>query len=134
MGTEMAVPFSIDSTGSVATTDDPAQQAINHIVSIIGTNLYQRIMNPLYGVDLDAMLFANNDGAVQSALIADISAAIATYEPGVQVENIVVLPDANEENALTVRVEFSLVTATGAAATTLTAVVTTAGGVVDVNG
>lgn len=82
---QMAVPFAIDSSGSVAFTTDPAQQLLDRVTAIIATDLGERLMRPEFGVPLRSSLFkafADEDAIL---LLTELQGAINSYEAGVQI-------------------------------------------------
>lgn len=79
---------------------DPAkdEQAVKQsIVNIVRTNRGERVFNPTFGSDLNAMLFENMDDVTESLLKEYITISINQFEPRVNLQevNITADPDTN---------------------------------------
>jgi uncharacterized protein len=88
MSTEIVVPFGLAPDGSIATTTDPNAQVQQHIEALIATSAGERVMLPTYGVGVANVVFAPNDDIVVADLSNRINAAMATWEPTVNIVNI----------------------------------------------
>lgn len=74
------------------------EQAVKQsITNIIRTNRGERLFNPTFGSDINAMLFENMDSATESILKEYITIAIKQFEPRVDLRdvNITADPDTN---------------------------------------
>ena len=85
---ELDQPFRIDAQGRVAFTSDPSRVLENRVRMVIGTQIGERVMRPLYGTPVISMLFDGDDDLTASVIMADIVRALAEYEPGVVVQNV----------------------------------------------
>lgn len=100
---QMAVPFAIDSSGSVAFTVDPAQQLLDRVTAIVATDLGERLMRPEFGVPLRSSLFKSFTNEDAMLLLTELQGAINAYETGVQVNLVQPLVDqANGTIGITV--------------------------------
>lgn len=96
MSTEMIVPFALAPDGSIAVTTDPNVQTQQHIECLIATSPGERMMLPTYGVPLANTVFAANDDIAVANLTHQITAAMATWEPSVNIVNIGVVDQPGE--------------------------------------
>lgn len=92
MATEILFPFQLDASGSVATTSDPYVQAQQHVTSLVSTTPGERVMQPGYGVTLAALVFQPDNAALIQTIQRDVTSALATYEPTVQVNSVSPVP------------------------------------------
>ena len=95
MSFELLAPFQLNSSGSVATTSDPAVQAQQHVTSLVSTTPGERPMLPSYGVSLQALVFAPNDPAVVTVIQQDVVSAINTWEPSLTVKSVSPVPGSD---------------------------------------
>lgn len=105
---EIALPFHFSPDGGVATVDNDADAAYQHIRTVILTQLRERVMRPDFGTDSLSFLFEPNDGLAQSDLATRISAAIRKWEPGISIKAVSPVPDAATPEGATFRVTFTL--------------------------
>lgn len=132
MSTEILFPFSLSATGGIAVTTDPNVQTAQHVNSLISTRPGERVMVPTYGVDLAGQVFGNSD-EVANAVVNDVQAAMAKWEPSVTVQNVTTAPGLDPSTGL-VQVEVDYLTpATGitSPASVSTATVLVGGTVID---
>lgn len=85
---EVDLPFGVDGAGRIAFTSDLGKQTRNHIFSVIGTNLGERVMRGEYGTDLLNHLFEPNDEVHLERLQNDISEAIRIWAPEVTLTGV----------------------------------------------
>lgn len=85
MSTEISIPFRLDKFGSVATTEDPNEQARQHVKSIVATEPGERVQMPTYGVPTKEFMFAPGVDKVSSELYRDIVTQIGAWEPTIEV-------------------------------------------------
>ncbi len=101
---EIRVPFAIGPNGGIAFTTDPVIQAIQHLISIIGTNPPERVMRPTYGTAAQSHLFNSDDPTDQIELVTEIREAVRAQAP--DIELVSVEPQSTTFNDG--RVEFSI--------------------------
>src|ERR1700691_601284 len=94
---EIIYPFALNSDGSVATTTDPNVQINQHIQSLVSTQPGERVMLPLYGVNTFRQLFAPDGDIATSVLVNEVTTAMQTWEPNVNVVDIVAVPVAGSQ-------------------------------------
>src|SRR4051794_35800989 len=82
---QMAVPFAIDSSGSVSFITDPNQQLLDRVVAILATDVAARLMRPEFGLPLRQSLFSAFTDEDAVLLVAEAQAAVTAYEPGVHI-------------------------------------------------
>lgn len=128
---EILVPFQIDSaTGGVAQITDYKTILAQHIQTIIMTAPGERVMNPSYGVGLDASTFSPSSQVDDSALASDIQRLIARFEPAVKVWNTSISSDPSTPNVITVSIDYSVLPFQDVSTVT----VTTGGPILQVSG
>lgn len=102
---ELASPLQIDSTGGFAVLTTPSDIAAQHVRSVIGTEIGERVMRADYGAATLERLFGPINDAEITLLETDISTALATWAPEVRVTSI----DASaDESNLNVVVNYAL--------------------------
>lgn len=67
----IALPFSIDPFGKIATTTDQRKIWGDRVKSIVGTTIGERVMNPNLGSEVALNVFENQDEAI-TAITANI--------------------------------------------------------------
>jgi phage baseplate assembly protein W len=87
------------------------QAVIRSIRNILLTKKYEKLFNPSFGTNLDAVLFEPISAITTNTLQQEITNAIKNYEPRVLLQNVVVSPDP-EKNLYTVTLTFYLENAT----------------------
>lgn len=90
----------------VATVNEDAIK--RSVRNIILTNRGERVMNPLFGSDINAILFENMAPATEEALKQYIIDAIKNYEPRARLENVIISP-SYDLNAYGVTIVFSTI-------------------------
>lgn len=106
MSIELLVPFSLDSNGHLAVTQDPNVQAFQHVKSIVATQPGTRVMLPAYGIPVRSMLFAPNPQLITMKITRDVEQQMATWEPSINVLNVTASPNS-DFGVATVDVDFS---------------------------
>jgi phage baseplate assembly protein W len=135
MPTEMTYPFALNTDGSIATTADPNVQINQHIESLVSTQPGERVMLPAYGVNTFGQLFAPDNDVATAALINDVTAAMQTWEPNVNVVDIATVPvpgDFYPGGTTGIEIDWSPVAVQSpAAAGTITATILVGGDVIE---
>ena len=85
---ELDGPFRVDAQGGIATTRDPSQVLRNHVLTVIGTSVGERVMRPNYGTEVRDMLFEGDDDVTSAILQSDIQRALEAAEPGIVVQDV----------------------------------------------
>jgi uncharacterized protein len=106
---EILYPFQLTQNGSVATTGDvPSLEAQQHVDAIVSTAPGERVMLPTYGVPLLANLFLNNPDAIAAGLANDVTKAMATFEPSINVISVTPTYADQSEGLAAVLVDYSV--------------------------
>lgn len=108
MPTELAIPFALSPDGSVAMVADPYRRAAQRIKAIVGTRPTQRSMDVNFGVPLDTLLFEPDDDSNEVEVRQMVETALAIYEPGVEINEVIAEGDEAGDGISSVRVAFSL--------------------------
>jgi phage baseplate assembly protein W len=92
--------------GDVALSYD-TQAVIRSIRNILLTNHYEKLFDPDFGSNIDALLFENFSPITSGILENEIATAIKNYEPRAILKNVNVVPD-EINNAYSVTLSFYL--------------------------
>lgn len=84
MRIEALVPFQMGQNGTIATVTSDAGIVEQHVQSLISTVQGERIMLPIYGLNLAGMVFAENDPVLQNVIQNEVIDAFRQWEPGIQ--------------------------------------------------
>lgn len=96
--------------GDIALSYD-SQAIIRSIRNILLTKRYEKLFDPQFGSNIDALLFENISNITASALEKEISFALTNYEPRVSIQSVVV-SSFPEKNGYSVTLTFYLINAT----------------------
>lgn len=105
---EIRVPFDIGPNGGISFTTDPVAQAVQHLISIIGTNPPERPMRPSYGTGVNDRLFDIDDPVDQTELISDIRDAVRTWAPEIELVTVEARSHSFEDGRVEYAVQFRL--------------------------
>jgi len=106
---EMDLPFRVDFQGRIAFTTDPSQVLRNRVISVIATQVGERVMRPAYGTPLIDLLFESDDDFTVAILADDIKRALEEYEPGVTVQDVFPTTDDALDGIINLNVTYSAV-------------------------
>jgi phage baseplate assembly protein W len=95
MSIELLVPFSLDSNGHPAVTQDPDIQAMQHVKSIVATQPGTRVMLPTYGVPVRSFMFKPDPQLVTLKITRDVEQQMAAWEPSINVLSVRASPDSD---------------------------------------
>ena len=104
-------------TADVALSYDQ-QAVIRSIRNILLTRRFEKLFNPKFGTNVDALLFENISSITASALENEIATAIRNYEPRAIVQSVVVTAKP-DENGYAVSLTFYVENATQPTTVTL---------------
>jgi len=76
MPSGFVVPLQLRSDGTFLVTDDPARILRQRILDLLVTNLYERVMRPTYGCDLEGFLFTEVIEHLLAAKASEITSII----------------------------------------------------------
>lgn len=132
MSTELTAPFQLTASGAVQATTDPNTQVRQHVDALIGTTPGERVMNPTYGVNLEALVFASNDSTVASTVSNDVAQALAQWEPAINVQSVSPSPSSDPlEGVALVNVNYTLGAASASGSAVSTASILVGGTVIE---
>lgn len=84
----MKLPLNFNE-GRAATLSSPAEVAAQRLRVLVMTILGERVMRPTYGSNANFMVFEPDDEISQAELLNGIKVAIDTWEPGIDVQDII---------------------------------------------
>lgn len=87
MSRSISLPFAFVN-GRVATRTDSNDQLTDHVFSVLGTQVGERVMRPAYGADLMQFDFGDGDELERSAMEVEAQRAVATWEPNAVVDEV----------------------------------------------
>jgi len=90
----MAIPFAIDESGAVATTQSGVQQLSDRVTALASTQPGERVMQVQFGVDTASLLFSLGNPAATQQLALALGDAMKVYEPGAVLTGIVPVSNA----------------------------------------
>lgn len=128
--TELAAPFGLTPSGAIAVLTTPADQVQAHLTALVSTAPGERVMLPTYGVPLASLVFGDTAADVSMQVGQDVSTAIATWEPTVNLMDVRTDVSDTVEGIASVRVDYSPGQAVTSTATVSTATVLVGGTVV----
>jgi hypothetical protein len=107
IGRGWAFPLRTDATGGIALVsgERKIEQAIR---LILGTSPGERPMRPEFGCRINEYVFASADGTTASAISVEVKAALARWEPRVDVEDVIVTFDARDASLLYVDIRYAI--------------------------
>ena len=105
VGQGIAFPFAIDHTGGLAWAEggDALDRSLRMILS---TAPNERVMRPDFGCAIWDLLFAPLDSNTLGLMADAVRQAVARWEPRVDLEDVVVVPDHDHDGRVTIRVTY----------------------------
>lgn len=97
-------PFTIQG-GSVAVTDNPSEMVSSQIVFCIGTMIGERVMHPLWGVDILSTVWSLG-GDLDLAMREGIDAAFKRWFPAYEAKEIKVTRNSDFPSVVEIEVRF----------------------------
>lgn len=127
----MLQPFQLTPSGGVAATTIPSVQVQQHLQTLVSTSPGERVMQPTYGIPLARYLFGLDTDQTAAAVSNDVSAAVAKWEPNVNVRDVYTMVSDTSEGLISLNVDYSPgAVATGASTIVQTCTVLVGGTVV----
>lgn len=123
---EISLPFAVNGSGRIATTNDPSEIGRQHLTSFLLTDPGERVMRPEYGTGVRNMVFEPLDGVTAPLLLARVREKVGANVRDVVLKDISTPLDATD-GTLQLTVEFAL--RVGAAQGTTQQTTITVGGV-----
>jgi phage baseplate assembly protein W len=91
---EILIPFSLDPlSGKVSQTTDPDVQQMQHVSSLVSTQPGERVMHPDYGIPLASYVFSQGAVFIADQMATDVTRQMSQWEPGIQVNNVIPVPN-----------------------------------------
>jgi phage baseplate assembly protein W len=106
MPSEISIPFRLGPDSKIAVETDPNAQIRQHVMSLVNTEPGERVVLAEYGVPLSDALFEGSDEVVAQDVALDIAEAMATYEPGVKIQEIAPVPGNSGDGLATVSFKY----------------------------
>jgi phage baseplate assembly protein W len=106
MPSEISIPFRLGPDSKIAVETDPNAQIRQHVMSLVNTEPGERVVLGEYGVPLSDALFEGSDEVVAQDVAQDIAEAMATYEPGVKIQEIAPVPGNSGDGLATVSFKY----------------------------
>ncbi len=136
MPLQLQHPFSVSASGGISVTSDPDTQIRNRVGALIGTEPGERRGQYDFGVPTRSMLFENGPNIVATAIAETTRTKVATYEPGVIVDRVDIVPSSDGNGLTQVRLDYtrreSPLTPEGLSRNTNVAVISVGGAVTEV--
>ncbi|MFJ2113940.1 GPW/gp25 family protein [Streptomyces sp. NPDC087850] len=88
MSKQLAIPFSLDATGKVSCVEHPDRQLSQRVRAVVAVAPTERVMQPEFGTDLRAFLFAANDPMTRDAIRRTVQTATSKWEPKAVVKTV----------------------------------------------
>lgn len=105
-GTAISFPFSVDTSGSIATATNDTEIWENRVRIVILTNLTERVMRPDFGSRIAGLIYENNYSTTRLAEQV-VSAAFSKWLPTLTLQSVVCIPD-DVNGGLIVQVNYNL--------------------------
>lgn len=106
METALSLPFSVDPYGAISSTVDQSKIWSDRIRFVLGTNLNERIMNPLFGTLIPAAFMETVDQAT-SSIESEVKSAFTTQLSLLTLQSVDVMYD-EYSNTMNVTVIYDL--------------------------
>ena len=107
MPVEISVPFHIADDGSVAFESSPDRQIAQRVNALVSTEPGERVMQPGYGVALQALVFETDDELVTAETTDIVAKALSFYEPGLILRSVNPVRGKHGDGISTVEVQYS---------------------------
>jgi phage baseplate assembly protein W len=102
----LSLPFSIDSYGKVAVTQEQPKIWADRVRSVLGTALRERVMRPTFGTVIPFALFETETQAT-SEIRVEVNRAFVEQLPLLKLDNVNITYD-QYSNVLTIEVIYAL--------------------------
>ncbi|MBC8461512.1 MAG: GPW/gp25 family protein [Deltaproteobacteria bacterium] len=107
LGRGLAFPLRVNARGEIALAsgEHDIEQSIR---IILGTSPGERVMRPEFGCRAHEMLFEPRNAATETRMQQDVMAALARWEPRIEVQAVNVLTSQDLDGALFVEIEYTI--------------------------
>jgi phage baseplate assembly protein W len=109
VGAGWAFPLRTDATGSIALVDRQ-RELEESIRLVLGTAPGERPMRPEFGCGIHNYVFAPADAETAGRIGYEVRAALARWEPRIEVNDVVVSIDLEDRAVLYIDIQYSLAT------------------------
>ena len=109
VGQGLAFPLQVNARGELALVTG-ATDIEQSIGIILGTIPGERVMRPSFGCRAWELIFAPNNAATQSLLVAYVRQALEFWEPRIELTDVDVVPDDSDPSALLVEINYEIKT------------------------
>jgi len=99
----VSIPFSSKSVFTQTFTT--AEQTRSNLINYLLTNRGERVLNPLYGGNLRALIFEQNDSITLEGIQEKLSSDISSKFPFINLKQLVITPF---ENTVTLFIQYSV--------------------------
>jgi uncharacterized protein len=107
VGAGWSFPIRTDTTGSIALVDRE-RELEESIRIILGTAPGERPMRPEFGCAIHDFVYAPADAETAARMGYEVRAALARWEPRIEVNDVVVTIDLDDRSLLYINVHYSL--------------------------
>jgi len=105
VGQGICFPFAIDHTGGLAWAGG-ADALDRSLRMILSTAPHERVMRPDFGCAIWDLLFAPLNANTLGLMADAVRQAVAQWEPRVELEDVVVVPDDHDDGKVAIRVTY----------------------------
>lgn len=107
-GWEIKVPFQIDPcTGGVAFLSNDLDIINQHLITIVETMWWERLMLPGYGGNAPAHVFDIETPIAAAFLQSDLTKAIQAFEPSITLKGVIVSPSPVQQGVTDVTISYT---------------------------
>jgi phage baseplate assembly protein W len=101
-------PVSLDDGHQVRLARDAEEGIRQSIWTILATSPGERVMRPGFGCAINDMVFAVSNAATATAVAGSVRAALAEWEPRIDVLDVSVSPDQSSAGVLNVEISYQV--------------------------
>lgn len=105
VGRGISWPMGVDHTGAIALTDGP-EDLDRSIRIVLATAPGERVMRPQFGCRIWELLFEPVTANLLGLMAQAVRDALAQWEPRVHVEDVAVVPDADDASMVRIHVAY----------------------------
>ena len=106
IGVGWKFPIQVNAKGGIGRSKGP-DRIQDAIWIILSTSLGERVMRESFGVGVNDYVFRSNSDAVRAQLAADVSAALARWEPRITQVNVSV-QEGSEPNQVLIVIDYQI--------------------------
>ena len=106
LGRGWSFPVRIDESYQIQLVSDPEEGTRQSIWVILSTAPGERVMRPDFGCGIHELVFGVNDARTAGAVTVAVRAALALWEPRIDVLDVYAAPDPSRPNRLLVEINY----------------------------